>query len=45
MDSVGECPVIALGPGYSGVVVGSTFLEFLTKLAAADGEPLGDPTG
>src|ERR1700761_5192839 len=29
MDDSGECPVVAMGPGYPGVVVGSTFLEFL----------------
>jgi hypothetical protein len=40
MDDEGECPVIALGPGYHGIVVGSTFLEFLAKLATADSEPL-----
>ena len=44
MDEQGECPVVAMGPGYPGVVVGSSFLDFLSKLATTDGEPLGDPT-
>jgi len=39
----GECPVIALGPGYPGVVVGANFLDFLRKLDAAEGEPLPEP--
>lgn len=45
MDDQGECPVVALGPGYPGVVVGSTFLDFLAKLSTTNGEPLGEPMG
>jgi len=42
-DADGECPVIALGPGYPGVVVGANFLDFLRKVDAAEGEPLPEP--
>jgi len=42
-DADGECPVIALGPGYPGVVVGTNFFDFLRKLYDAEGEPLPEP--
>lgn len=45
MDDRGECPVVAMGPGYPGVVVGSSFLEFLARLSATGGEPLPYPAG
>jgi hypothetical protein len=45
MDDSGECPVVAIGPGYPGVLVGSTFLGFLARLYASGGKPLAYPTG
>jgi len=42
-DADGECPVIALGPGYPGIVVGANFLDFLRKLHYSEGEPVPEP--
>lgn len=33
MDSDGECPVVALGPGIDGVEVASDFVQFIALLA------------